>query len=238
MNNLSSTATSVNHNDLVILANGTPVTTSLLVAQVFDKSHKNIIRAIKNIDCSPPFTERNFALSNYTDSTGRSLPMYTITRDGFTFLGMGFRGKMAAKFKEAYIADFNRMEQILRQRQSSEYRKAREEGKIARRAETDMIHNFVDYAKMQGSKNAHFYYVNLTRMAYHALGFQQTHKPVRDMLTPQETAILTLMEAAISETIDVGIKKEDHYKDIFLAVKARVYGLATALAPAVQLLAA
>jgi phage regulator Rha-like protein len=38
---------------------------------------------------------------------------YTMTRDGFTFLAMGFTGKKAAGFKEAYIQAFNRMEQEL-----------------------------------------------------------------------------------------------------------------------------
>lgn len=40
--------------------------------------------------------------------------MYYMTRDGFTFLAMGFTGKVAAQFKENYINAFNQMEDILR----------------------------------------------------------------------------------------------------------------------------
>ena len=40
---------------------------------------------------------------------------YNITRDGFTFLAMGYTGKKAAEFKEKYIAAFNAMEQQLKQ---------------------------------------------------------------------------------------------------------------------------
>ncbi|MGK5615600.1 Rha family transcriptional regulator, partial [Proteus mirabilis] len=54
--------------------------------------------------------QRNFSLSEYIDSTGRKLPLYEMTKDGFVFLVMGFTGKKAAQFKEAYIAAFNRME--------------------------------------------------------------------------------------------------------------------------------
>ncbi|EOS1856350.1 Rha family transcriptional regulator, partial [Escherichia coli] len=36
-----------------------------------------------------------------------------ITRDGFAFLAMGFTGKRAARFKEAYINAFNQMERCL-----------------------------------------------------------------------------------------------------------------------------
>nr|WP_252965707.1 Rha family transcriptional regulator [Shigella sonnei] len=70
---------------------------------------------IRNLDCSAKFTEHNFVSSEYTDSTGRKLPMYQITKNGFVFLVMGFTGKKAAAFKEAYIAEFDRMEAELRQ---------------------------------------------------------------------------------------------------------------------------
>ena len=39
---------------------------------------------------------------------------YTITRDGFTILAMGYTGSKAMKFKLAYIDAFNRMEAALR----------------------------------------------------------------------------------------------------------------------------
>ena len=37
-----------------------------------------------------------------------------MTRDGFVFLAMGYRGKKAARFKEEYIKRFNQMEQFIR----------------------------------------------------------------------------------------------------------------------------
>lgn len=84
-------------------------TTTLKVAEAFNKLHKDILRKIESIDCSKEFTERNFTLSEYTDSTGRKLPYYEMTKDGFMFLVMGFTGKKAAQVKEAYINAFNWM---------------------------------------------------------------------------------------------------------------------------------
>ena len=98
---------------LVELVDGQPTTTSLDVSAHFGKRHADVIRAISKLDCSAEFTERNFALSEYTDSTGRKLTQYRLTRDGFTFLCMGFTGKEAAKWKEAYINAFNEMERAL-----------------------------------------------------------------------------------------------------------------------------
>lgn len=87
--------------------------TSLQVSEHFGKRHADVLRAIKNLDCSKEFAERNFALSDFIDSTGRKLPCYRMTRDGFTFLAMGFTGKEAARWKEAYINAFNQMESEL-----------------------------------------------------------------------------------------------------------------------------
>ena len=47
--------------------------------------------------------------------------MYYMTRDGFTFLAMGFTGKVAAQFKEAYINAFNEMEEKLRSERCTKY---------------------------------------------------------------------------------------------------------------------
>lgn len=59
---------------------------------MFERRHADVIRAIEQLECSHDFTERNFALSEYPDSTGRQQPMFELTQDGFAFLVMGFTG--------------------------------------------------------------------------------------------------------------------------------------------------
>lgn len=110
-----------NNQHLVMVNNDRVVTTSLQVAEKFGKLHKNVIRAIKNLDCSEEFNRLNFEPVEYTDAKGEKRIMYYITRDGFAFLVMGFTGKVAAKFKEAYINAFNEMEDILRSGQENRY---------------------------------------------------------------------------------------------------------------------
>lgn len=102
-------------NALVLNNNGKLVTSSRLVAEKFGKLHKNVIQSIEKLECSEEFTGLNFQLSEYTDPTGRKLPEYIITKDGFSFLVMGFTGKGAAKFKEEFIAAFNKMEEVIKQ---------------------------------------------------------------------------------------------------------------------------
>lgn len=100
-------------NNLVSITDQKAVTTSLIVAEVFGKRHDNVIRSISRLECSKEFTALNFEGSSYLDPTGRAMPMYNMTRDGFTILAMGFTGKEAMQWKEKFIAAFNAMEQAL-----------------------------------------------------------------------------------------------------------------------------
>ena len=105
---------------LVAVENEHAVTTSLRIAEVFGKQHYNVMKAIKSLDCSEEFRAVNFNASKIDYQNGnikKQLPMYYITRDGFMFLVMGFTGKTAAKWKEAYIKAFNEMEAKIRAEQ-------------------------------------------------------------------------------------------------------------------------
>lgn len=97
---------------------GHVTTTSQQVAAHFGKGHNLVLRAIRNLECSADFRLRNFAQSSYLNEQGKEQPCYRITRDGFVFLAMGFTGKDAAQWKEAYIAAFNKMEAELQGRNS------------------------------------------------------------------------------------------------------------------------
>ncbi len=105
--------------DLVTInENHQPVTTSVKIAEVFGKKHKNVIQAINNIIGDLRNLEDlgrlNFQPTSYYDVQGREQKQYIVTRDGFTLLAMGFTGKKALEFKIQYIAAFNAMEQALR----------------------------------------------------------------------------------------------------------------------------
>lgn len=93
-----------------------PAVTSQQVAEAFGKEHRHVLRDIREtIDkCSESFTAPNFGLSEYTDSTGRKLPMYLLSKDGLMMVTMGYTTPEAMRIKEAYIARFNEMEEQLR----------------------------------------------------------------------------------------------------------------------------
>lgn len=100
---------------------GIPVTTSRAVAEQFGKTHAHLLRDIEKLkqdleqtDEGKAFSQSNFGLSTGLDSRGKEQPIYTLTRDGFTLLAMGFTGAKAVQFKVAYINAFNRMERLIK----------------------------------------------------------------------------------------------------------------------------
>jgi len=107
-------------NNQLVLKNslGKDVTTSLIVAKVFGKDHRHVLRDINELTCSEGFRKTNFGLSYYKSSQGKQIPMYEITKDGFSFLAMGYTGIVASGFKELFIAAFNQNEELLK---SEEY---------------------------------------------------------------------------------------------------------------------
>lgn len=87
------------------VANGQTFTTSLSIAQVFEKEHKNIIAQVRTLP-QDKFTGLNFKLSEYQDSTGRKLPMYKISEKGFSILAMSFNGAKFYRYKVEFLEAF------------------------------------------------------------------------------------------------------------------------------------
>ena len=93
------------------------VTDSLKVAESFDKKHKDVLKAWKNLAAQNCATKKMFVESTYVNR-GKEYPMIYMNRDGFTLLAMGFTGKKALDFKLKYIQAFNEMENQIRQPKS------------------------------------------------------------------------------------------------------------------------
>lgn len=52
--------------DMIQAEDGVPFTTSLAIAQAFGKNHFDVLKAIKNLEFSEEFQERNFSLLSYS----------------------------------------------------------------------------------------------------------------------------------------------------------------------------
>lgn len=104
--------------NLVITKDRQAVTTSLDIAENFEKQHKHVIEAIESKIQSAENSahyKTMFSEGIYQDSRNRNQKMYYMNRDGFAFIAFGFTGKKADDFKIKYIDAFNQMEQHIKQ---------------------------------------------------------------------------------------------------------------------------
>ena len=134
--------------------------------------------------------------------------------------------------KLALVKAFSRARKQVNVRKSAEWKQARLESKLSRKAETDVIEKFVKYATAQGSSNAKHYYSNITKGTYKALYLLEKSaeiKNLRERLSVMQLNQLATAEGiarkAIAEYMDLGT----HYKDIYKVAIDRVITLADLL---------
>lgn len=181
------------------------VVSSLDVAETFGKEHKNVLKDIRELQCSNEFGRLNFEPTSYIDEHNRKQPMYYITRDGFTLLAMGYTGEKAIKFKEAYIKQFNAMEKMLQGKLIE-----REKGIAVRQSLTKALQQSTENERMHGHA-----YSTYTNCIYNVLFGMNANKlrerygiskkeNLRDCFTAEELRAVEAMERMVSGLVDCG----------------------------------
>jgi len=95
----------------------------------------------------------------------------------------------------------------------------RERSKQVRLEQTEVIKSFVKYARNQGSSNAHFYYVSISRVVNKALC---TSCGTRDELKAHQLRKLIILERSIIDMITTGMEMRLSYKNVFRMVKRTI----------------
>lgn len=104
----------------VINRDGVETVDSREVAQMVGKQHAHLMRDIHNyVEILENSTESNFGLSDffipdtYTDSTGRTLPCYLLTKKGCDMVANKMTGEKGVLFTAAYVTAFEKMRQTI-----------------------------------------------------------------------------------------------------------------------------
>lgn len=97
---------------------GQPFCSSRQVAETFEKEHKHVLQSVRDAvettkNFAAEFSATNFIEVKYRER-GRMYPEFLLTKDGFSFVVMGFTGEKAAEFKVAYIERFRQMESFIK----------------------------------------------------------------------------------------------------------------------------
>ncbi len=106
--------------------NGEPITTSWLVAEFFEKEHRNVVRAISEIKAEVAQTcsdmtnvdqllnfEQLITETEVGKGAARKFQGYTLNEEEFALVAMSFTGKKAMQFKIAYVKAFSLMRTTL-----------------------------------------------------------------------------------------------------------------------------
>ena len=102
---------SMNNMNLVVIRDNRATTSSLTVAEYFEKRHDDVLKSIRSLLSDLPQDGlRNFAESSYQNEQNKTQPMFEMSRDGFSLLAMGFTGKKALEWKVKFLKAFNQME--------------------------------------------------------------------------------------------------------------------------------
>lgn len=216
-------------------------TTSKVVAEMLEVDHTKLLRTItpiverlkNNSPASPLKFPQKFIKTSFTNKMGRTYDMYELNEQAYMKLAMQLKGYEKAELvQDAIIESFSLMKKSLLNHQNASWLKSRGEGKEIRKAETDIIKSFVEYATKQGSKSAQMYYMNITKMTNKALEFLiQTNEgsPIRDLATIMELGYIQMLDHRAMQAIEHGMKENLPYKYIYKYAKDKVNELADAL---------
>lgn len=167
------------------------------VAEKLGKQHRHVLRDINNLldngGFSVEFTESNFGLSSYKDSTGRKLPCYAMTLKGFMALMSRYNSKESDAITETYLTKFADME---------EYRKTF----IHARKDFPQLTDIIQCIHGAEAKSYHYSneadMVNRAALGMTAKQYKLKHgiplevKSIHDYLTPEEVERVDKAQAA------------------------------------------
>ena len=151
-------------------------------------------------------------------ASGQKEKVYILNQQQATLLMTYLRNsEITRKFKKELVRQFYLMQQFIFERQSKHWLETREQGKLTRKAETDVLKQLVEYAEEQGSLHSDKMYVAYTKLANKICGISG-----RDNATAQQLSSLTVAENIILHCIQAGIDENKHYKDIYKDCKKRL----------------
>lgn len=204
-------------NELVQIKNNEVFTDSMVIAIGTGNKHKNVKEMV--IKYQSDFCDfGTLSVLNGESTGGRREQFYQLNEEQATFLITLLRNtKKVVAFKKELVRQFYQMRKMLMERNTQLWIEQRKQGKITRKAETDVIQQLVEYAKDQGSKHSQMLYMTYSKLANTMVGIKD-----RDLATINQLNELTFIENIILNQMRVGMEREMHYKDIYQDCKRQI----------------
>jgi len=226
-------------NKIIEVKNKECFTTSKIVADKLEVPHKVLVKTIDKILLKSSGTtvplkfSQKFVETTFINTQKAKYRWFFINEPWFSKLVMNLsRYKKAEIIQNEFIEAFFKMKEVLNNQSNASWLEKREQGKLTRQAETDVIKEFVDYATKQWSKSAKLYYMNITKLTNKALELLIQVKwwtPIRDLVSINQLWIISSLDDRAMKAIQDWMDQELPYKYIYTYAKEEVNKLAEAL---------
>lgn len=204
-------------NELVYLKQDDVFTDSMVIAKGTGVAHRKIKESIRKHKNKLKEFGRLSAPYQAESSGGRPEEYYLLNEAQATFLVTLLKNTdVVVNFKAELVKQFFEMRKLIAERHTQEWIETRQQGKLIRRKETDVIQELIGYAKAQGSTHADMLYMTYSKLANAMCGVKG-----RDNATTYQLNNLTIFENLILQMIRSGIEADMNYKDIYKACKDR-----------------
>jgi len=207
-------------NELVTMKHNDIFTNSMIVAEETGNTNRAIYLLIGKYEKDlSDFGRVSFRMTPFETKGGmQEVKVYDLNEQQATFLITLIRNnRKVVDFKKRLVQEFFKMRQALMQRQTTSWVESRQQSKLTRQSETDVLKDLVEYAELQGSTHANKYY-----MIYSKLANRKAKVNNRDTATILELNNLNLIESIILKVVRAEMNKETHYKEIYRACNDRL----------------
>ncbi|MDD5062221.1 MAG: antA/AntB antirepressor family protein [Candidatus Marinimicrobia bacterium] len=175
--------------------------------------------------------------SDLTNKQGRGkhkIQEYYVSLDMAKELTMVQNNPKGREARQYFIQCEKMLKKILLRQARIDWKTAKNKSILPQIQKTDTIKVFVEYAKIQGSRNAETYYMNIQKMEYDALfngGYKHLKllslafpdlKVLKDLLNDKQLFTIINADIIVEKALQEGMDKNLSYKDIFKLAKERV----------------
>lgn len=221
-------------NILVFMENNEIFTTSQAIAEGVQHNHSTVLKLIRK---SMDLDQLRDLKSKSLKTKGRAAEVFYLTEEQATLIITLMKNTPVVRnFKSSLVKAFFKqrklLQKLLSQKDNAEWLEKREKTKNVRLEETDVIKKFVNYATEQGSKNAHRYYANISKMENNALFLiEQKFENLRDIMDFKQLALIQVADEAVKIALENSMNLGLPYKECYQKAKEKIEALAKIFPP-------
>lgn len=214
---------------LVQMSGGDLWTTTLIVANEFNRSHKNVLKTIKNLQSLGKVNRLQLEPIEYVDEKGRPQPAYRLNERAFLIAMPFLGGRNAVLGQERLVDEFLKMRDALRNAVPRFVRS--QEWKLLRHATAasyKVMSQSVQLTRQeQGKGSAHFHFSN-EALLINEVALGKREKVNRDLLSLEQLDLIARLEQMNTVLIASGKPTKERkdrlvmYRDELLSASRRI----------------